>query len=86
MANDADASFVDAFKEVHTPDSFARALLGQVLRAAPEKMSQSGSESVEFNARFTVARPGTYRTSTQSVGVCICVIIDGWEICACVEI
>ncbi|MFH8370564.1 hypothetical protein [Streptomyces sp. NPDC018031] len=86
MAHDVNEPFIEAFKEVHTPDSFARALIGHVLRAAPGKMSQSSDESVEFNARFSVARPGKHATTTQGGGLCICITVDGWEICGCLEV
>ncbi|MFF5476281.1 hypothetical protein ACFY5C_02845 [Streptomyces sp. NPDC012935] len=85
MSEAARADFTDAIKQVDTPDSFARALLAHVLRAAPEKVKASGGESVEFTARIRVARPFTH-TSAGRDSVCICTTVDDWEVCVCVEV
>ncbi|MFI0776347.1 hypothetical protein [Streptomyces sp. NPDC021212] len=82
MANDPNAGL----QSVHTPDSFARSLISQVLAATPEKLKKTNGDRAEFNARVSVARAGAKPSTTESITGCICVRVDGWEVCACVEI
>lgn len=77
-------SLAQVLSQVHTPDSFARALSAGILRDAIQKFQEGETESVEFNAKIVVSpREVAARRPPGRGGECWCLCIDGWCICIC---